>query len=145
MLLGVLLLIASVLGTAQAASAAAQHFTVSTCIDSGNGYTLCYEERGVAVARQTPSGREVSVSVTTFSYTLSLDGEIISSDTTNAHYVQTSEGGVAQVDRFNVRRTLTYTDPTTGETLTCANSFVFVYAQNEIRHEHETLECPAEI
>jgi hypothetical protein len=138
----VVILIVSLMGLAQTAVAQAQHFVVSECVDSVNGYTLCYEERSVVTARETPSGREVSVSVTTFSYTLSLNGEIISSDKTKSHFVQTSEGGVAQVDQYNVRRTLTYIEPATGKKETCANTFIFVYANDQIRHEDETLECP---
>jgi hypothetical protein len=145
LLIGALMLIVSLLGSAQTAAAKAQHFAVSTCVDSDNGYTLCYDERSVVVARQTPSGREIGVDVTSFTYTLSLNGEKISSDMTKSHYVYNSEGGLSQLDRFNVRRTLSYIDPATGETLTCANRFVFVYAQGDIRHEHETLECPVDI
>jgi len=131
----------SMLGFTQSATAQASRYTVSDCIESDDGYVYCYEETGVVNAQETPSGRFVGISVTSVTYTLTFNGDVIETGQRRGDFIHVSSGGIAQVDRFNGSQSVTHTDPNTGESTVCTYTFIFVYTNGGIRHEADELVC----
>jgi hypothetical protein len=140
-LTGAALLLVSMLGVAQTASAQPEHFTVADCVPSEGGQEYCYEETYMVNVKDMPSGRTVIVSSLKATYTFSLDGIEIESGEYKSRTIRMDLNGISQVEHMNGRRVVTYTDPTSGEQETCTYTYVFVYAGDEIRHDDERLVC----
>jgi hypothetical protein len=141
LLIGTLMLIVSLLGTIQLAAARAEPYSISGCLYPEEGHVYCYEDTGVVQYHESPSGTSVGISNSRVSSTLTIDGELVETRHRKSHFVQVGKGSQAHVDGWNGSDTFTYIDPATETSLTCTYTFVFVYANGDIRHEDETLEC----
>jgi hypothetical protein len=139
--IAVLALMLGTSGLIQSAAARADPYTVSDCIESEVGHVYCYEETGVVVANDTPSSHFVGISHSRVTYTLTINGVLVESGQTMSRFVHIDSGSQAQVDRFNGRHEVAYTDPGSGETTECTYTFIFVYAGGAIRHEADALVC----
>jgi hypothetical protein len=130
------------LGTAQSTLAApAQPYHLSDCFEFGGGYLYCYDSTGVIAGTTTASGNFVHTLTDTTNFTLTLDGSVVESGQRKSHFVNVNKGSQAQVDRFNGSDAFSYVDSTTGQTITCTYTFNFIYANGDIRHDVDNLDC----
>lgn len=135
-----MMLAVSMLGGAHSAAAQAEHYDLAYCSNQLDGTVHCIEETSVVQAHETSPGIFVGVSNGTYTYTVTLDGEVIASGQTKSHFIHVDKGSQAHVDRWTVRTTYSYIDTNSGETITCTYHTVAVYANGETRHE-KSLEC----
>jgi hypothetical protein len=138
-----LLLVLCALGGAQSASAAAEPFHVTDCLDLNpeQGLVYCFESRGVVQTHITPTERFVGLSRLRSSYTVLLNGEVIETGVISALQLEMAEGEISDVFQVNERTTFTYPDPVTGELVTCTDAFISVFANGEFRQVNHQVSC----
>jgi len=138
-----MLLVLCALGGSGSASAAAQPFHESDCLvlNAEQGLVYCYESRGVTQTRITPTGRFVGITNFRSSYTVLLNGEVIETGTINQHNLEMAEDELSHVFRASNVNTFTYSDPETGQPITCTDTVLYVFANGEVRHDAHDLRC----
>ncbi len=136
------LLMLSVLSIVQPATAApAQPYHTAECSDFGDGYEFCYESRGVVQENTSGSGNTKYTYNATTSYTFTLNGEVLSSESNKAHYTFIAKDGAPQVSHQRGSGSYGYIDFSTGEEVTCTYNYNVIYANGEVRHEVFNFVC----
>jgi hypothetical protein len=134
------LLGSAVLLASTAVAAPAEPYKYSDCFDQGGGFVYCQEGQGTFRINDTPSGKLMSTASGSFSYTLTLNGQVIAkgSGSPNNEAVLLKDGAT-QVTHVNNKGQFSYVQG--GITYTCTFGNNFTIANGEYRHSVSDFQC----
>ncbi|MBA3275430.1 MAG: hypothetical protein H0T72_06525 [Chloroflexia bacterium] len=142
LVMSAVLLMLSVLSIVQPAAAApAEPFQTAECFDFGGGYEYCYEAHGVFQENTSKSGNTKYTYNATSSYTFTLNGQDIQSGSEKYHSTFIAKDGESQVYHDRGRGSFSYVDFFTGEQVNCTYDYNWIYANGEVRHEINNVDC----